>query len=158
MKTRLFGLPVALVAAAVAGAAPTPAATVGSPSAVRTVTAADVQAAFAKGQPLIETDRYKIHASRREKPGQAEIHELDTDIVYVLDGTATLVTGGAAMETRTVAPHEIRGTAIAGGDVRSLVKGDVVVIPHGVPHEFREVRAPFLYYVVKVTDTTGGTR
>lgn len=31
-----------------------------------------------------------------------------------------------------------------------ITKGDVVVIPNGTPHWFKEVKAPFLYYVVKV--------
>ena len=122
--------------------------------------AKQVAAAFAKGAPLLENDRFKIHASRRDAPGMAEVHRRDTDIVYVLDGNATLVTGGTVTNARTTAPDEIRGTAIAGGETRHLVKGDVVVVLSGTPHWFKEVNPPFLYYVVKVTDveaTTGGT-
>ena len=113
-------------------------------------------AAFAKGQPLVETDRYKIHASRREAPGQAEIHDADTDIIYVLDGTATIVTGGRAVAARQTAAREQRGTAIEGGTTQRLAKGDVVIVPNGVPHQFTEVQGPFLYYVVKVTATAAG--
>jgi len=109
-----------------------------------------VAAAFVKGMPLIEVENYKVHASHRDGPGMAEIHERDTDIVYVLDGTATLVTGGEAVETKTVAPEEIRGAAIRGGQERRLVKGDVIIIPNGVPHWFKEVPGPLNYYVVKV--------
>jgi uncharacterized protein GlcG (DUF336 family) len=111
-----------------------------------------VASAFEKGAPLIETATFKVHASRRDAPGQAEVHVLDTDIVYVLEGTATLVTGGNAEEAKTTAPDEIRGASIAGGVSRRLVKGDVVVIPNGVAHWFKDVKGPFLYYVVKVTD------
>lgn len=114
------------------------------------------RAAFAVGKPLTETDAYKVHASRREKPGQAEVHDRDTDIIYVLDGTATLVTGGTAVAAETTAPAERRGSAINGGTTRKLAKGDVIVVPHGTPHQFTEVQPPFLYYVVKVT--TGGSR
>ena len=39
----------------------------------------------AKGMPLLETNNFKIHASRRETPGSAEIHTRDTDIVYMQD-------------------------------------------------------------------------
>jgi quercetin dioxygenase-like cupin family protein len=109
-----------------------------------------VEAAFAKGMPLFETNSFKIHASRRETPGLAEVHTRDTDIVYVLEGAATLVTGGKALGTKTIGPEEIRGDAIEGGQVQHLVKGDVVVIPKGVPHWFKEVSGPLLYYVVKV--------
>jgi glc operon protein GlcG len=109
-----------------------------------------VQAAFAKGMPLVEVGDYKIHASRREGPGMAEIHTRDTDIAYVIHGSATLVTGGTAVGVKEIASEELRGTAIQGGETRQLEVGDVVVIPNGVPHWFKEVKAPFLYYVVKV--------
>jgi mannose-6-phosphate isomerase-like protein (cupin superfamily) len=113
------------------------------------------RAAFAKGQPLVETEHYKVHASRRDAPGMAEVHQTDTDIIYVLDGSATLVTGGAVVGGAEVAPHEVRGRAIEGGTAQQLAKGDVVIVPSGVAHWFRDVQAPLLYYVVK---TTGGAR
>jgi len=112
--------------------------------------AKDVQAAFAIGKPLTETADYKVHASRREAAGQAEVHEKDTDLIHVLSGTATLVTGGKVVEPKATAPGEIRGSSIEGGETRALEPGDVVVVPHGVPHWFREVKGPLTYYVVKV--------
>jgi len=110
-----------------------------------------VAAAFAKGMPLLETSKFKVHASRREAPGVAEIHTRDTDIIHVLEGTATLVTGGVAMEPKTIAQDEIRGKEIKGGESRRISKGDVVVVPNGVPDWFKQVDGPLLYYVVKVT-------
>ena len=110
----------------------------------------DVEAAFAQGRPLIEVGDYKIHASRREGPGMAEIHTRDTDIAYVLQGSATLVTGGTPLGVKSVGPEELRGSGIQGGETRSLNPSDVVVIPNGVPHWFEAIKGPFLYYVVKV--------
>jgi glc operon protein GlcG len=117
-----------------------------------------VAAAFAKGMPLIEESGYKVHASRREAPGMAEIHTKDTDIIYVLGGEAQFVTGGTALDTKTIAPDEIRGRAIEGGETRRIVKGDVLIVPNGTPHWFREVNGPLTYYVVKVTAEDGGTK
>jgi glc operon protein GlcG len=119
-----------------------------------------VAAAFAKGVPLLETPGYKIHASRRVEAGQAEIHTRDTDIIYVLDGTVTFVTGGSVVDPREVAPDEIRGSRIEGGTARALNKGDVMVVPAGVPHWFSQVDETFLYYVVKATapEPMRGTR
>ena len=108
-------------------------------------------AAFAAGKPLLENGQFKIHASRREAAGMAEVHTRDTDIVYVLDGSATLVTGGTVVDGKATAMDEIRGASISGGETRRLVKGDVVVVPNGVPHWFKQVNGPLLYYVVKVT-------
>ena len=109
-----------------------------------------VKAAFAKGVPLLEVGDYKIHASRREGPGMAEVHTRDTDIAYVLEGSATLVTGGTPTGLKPTAAEELRGSGIVGGQTRKLEPGDVVIIPNGIPHWFKEVSVPFLYYVVKV--------
>ena len=112
-----------------------------------------VSAAFSNGAVLLDGAdgrNYMVHASHRDKPGLAEIHTLDTDIVYVLEGTATFVTGGTAVEPKTIEPNEIRGSSIADGQTRKLVKGDVIVVPKGVPHWFKEISSPFNYYVVKV--------
>jgi glc operon protein GlcG len=116
----------------------------------------NVAAAFQKGVPLLEQANYKIHASRREGNGQAEIHTRDTDIVHVLSGTATLITGGSAVNAKGIAPDELRGDSIRDGETRQLVTGDVVVIPNGIPHQFLGVTAPFTYYVVKVRSDEGG--
>jgi glc operon protein GlcG len=113
---------------------------------------------FVKGAVLVGDDEtimhaarnYMVHASHRDKAGVVEIHEFDTDIVYVLKGSATLVTGGTPIGSKTVAPHEVRASTVDGGESRVLVPGDVVVIPNGVPHWFKQVQPPFDYYVVKV--------
>lgn len=111
----------------------------------------EVTASFAKGSPLIEVVDYKIHASRRESmPGLAEIHTRDTDIIYVLEGSATLVTGGKAVDAKETGPEELRGSAIEGGETREITVGDVIVVPNGTPHWFKQVNGPLLYYVVKV--------
>lgn len=118
---------------------------------VTSLATADVTAAFAVGKPLLENEHFKVHASRRESAGMAEVHTRDTDIVYVLQGGATLVTGGTVVGGKTTATDEIRGDSITGGETRRLVKGDVIVVPNGVPHWFKQVDGPLLYYVVKVT-------
>ncbi len=138
---------------AIAGANALASPMMGSVPPVSYFPSADVTAAFAKGAVLLGEDagrNYMVHASRRETPGMAEIHTLDTDIIYVLDGTATFITGGTAVDTKTVAPNEIRGRSIQNGETRRLVKGDVIIVPANTPHWFVETTKPFLYYVVKV--------
>ena len=132
-----------LVAAAVSltplGAAHAQATVQANDAAVTYLPADQVKAAFAKGMPMIEVGDYKIHASRRETPGMAEIHTRDTDIAYILQGSATLVTGGTAVGVKEIGPEELRGTAIEGGETRELKVGDVVVIPNGTPHWFKSL-------------------
>jgi mannose-6-phosphate isomerase-like protein (cupin superfamily) len=119
---------------------------------VRYYSAADVTAAFAKGAVLFDGagGNYMIHASRREKSGMAEVHVKDADLIYVMEGGATFVTGGRVIDGKTTAPDEIRGASIAEGQTRKLAKGDVIIVPKGTPHQFTETTNPFLYYVVKV--------
>jgi mannose-6-phosphate isomerase-like protein (cupin superfamily) len=112
--------------------------------------AEQVRAGFAIGKALLESPAYQIHTSRREKPGEAELHALDTDIFFFLEGEATVVLGGTVVEPRQLSPTETRGTAIEGGEEHLLETGDVLVIPAGTPHWFRDVRGPVLYYTVKV--------
>ncbi|HEV2494449.1 MAG TPA: cupin domain-containing protein [Terriglobia bacterium] len=113
-----------------------------------------VQSAFAKGAPLIagpEGGRnYAILCGRRDRPGEVETHALDTDVFYVVEGSATFVTGGTAIDSKASAPNEMRGARIEGGETRTLSKGDVLVIPKGIPHWFKSVEPGFLYFVVKV--------
>ena len=122
-------------------------------SPVKFIDAKLVADGFAKGSVLEDGsngENYMVHASRREKPGMSEVHELDTDIIYVLDGMATFVTGGRSVDPKLVAANEYRGSMIDGGETRELKKGDVVIVPKGTPHWFKKVDGAFLYYVVKV--------
>ncbi|MGH7630749.1 MAG: heme-binding protein, partial [Gemmatimonadales bacterium] len=127
--------------------------------AVRFFSGQEVASAFARGAVLLDgTGRnYMVHASRREKAGQAEVHELDTDVIYVLSGSATFVTGGTVVDGKTAEPREIRGASIDGGETRVIARGDVVTVPNGTPHWFKEVKGPLTYYVVKVRADDGGT-
>jgi mannose-6-phosphate isomerase-like protein (cupin superfamily) len=111
-----------------------------------------VAAAFAKGGPLITTNTFKVQAGHRVEAGEVELHEHETDIFYVVEGTAKFVTGGSIVEPRTVSPGQVRGKEIRGGEERTLTKGDIIVIPTRVPHWYKEVKGPFDYYVVKVLD------
>jgi hypothetical protein len=117
-----------------------------------------VSAAFAKGAVLFEGPGFMVHASRRDGAGQAEVHVKDTDVIHVLGGTTTFVTGGEVVDGKPIAPEEIRGASIRGGETRRLAEGDVIIVPNGVPHWFKEVPGPFLYYVVKVRDASGAAQ
>jgi len=115
---------------------------------------ARVEDAFSSGAVLFDGRpaglNYEIHASRRTAAGQAEAHDEETDVIYVVDGEATLVTGGSVVEPSRTAPNETRGKEIAGGEERRITRGDVIVIPAGTPHWFKLVPTTLQYYVVKV--------
>lgn len=115
-----------------------------------------VKEAYSKGTALLERPAFRINPSRRDGAGEAEVHLWDADIMYVQEGTATLVTGGTVVDPHTIAPGELRGPRIEGGDTRRIAAGDVVMIPRGVPHWFQKVGTPFTYYVIKSADRSTG--
>jgi glc operon protein GlcG len=94
---------------------------------------------------------WKLDAGRRDEPGEVEFHERTTDVMYVVEGEATVVTGGQMNQVREIAPGELRAASVVGGTAQELKPGDVLAIPAGVPHWFTDVTSPFRYFVVKVS-------
>ena len=109
-----------------------------------------VTAALSKGGPLVSAPDLLVSGSHRDKAGQVEVHEKETDVIYVVEGAATFVTGGTMVGGKTTKPGQLMGSDIRGGQTHHLSKGDVIVIPAGIPHWFKEVPQSVSYYVVKV--------
>jgi len=109
-----------------------------------------VQAALDKGGPLVSAPDLLVQGSHRDKAGQVEVHEKETDVIHVIDGEATFVTGGTMVGGKSTKVGQMMGTDIKGGQTHHLTKGDVIVVPAGTPHWFKEVPKSVSYYVVKV--------
>lgn len=100
---------------------------------------------------LSPSSEYPVIGIRRTRPGKSEVHAAFTDVWYVIEGTATLVTGGAAVEGVETEPGETRGQSIKGGLSRRIQKGEFGVVPAGVPHWISDIEGrEILYIVVKV--------
>jgi mannose-6-phosphate isomerase-like protein (cupin superfamily) len=109
-----------------------------------------VAAALAKGGGLVSASDVLVQGAHRDKPGQVEVHDKEMDVIYMIDGTATFVTGGKIVGAKNSRPGQWLGTDVTGGTPQKLVKGDVIVVPAGTPHWFKEVPTTVSYYVVKV--------
>ena len=72
-----------------------------------------------------------------------------------MEGAATLVTGGKVPDAKETAPNEFRGSKIEGGETHQVAKGDAVVIPNGLPHQFTAVKGELHYFVCKPTAVAG---
>jgi len=107
-------------------------------------------AGCSKAGTFVATPEYLVQCSNRTGPGVVEIHTKETDVIYVIDGSATFVTGGKTQNVKSDNPLQPRGNDIQGGESHHLVKGDVIVVPAGQPHWFKEVPSSVSYYVVKV--------
>jgi glc operon protein GlcG len=113
------------------------------------VDAAKVAAAIAKGGNLVSASDVTVLGSHREAAGQVEVHDKETDVIYVIEGDATFVTGGKMVGGKQSRPNQWLGSDITGGESRSLHKGDVIVVPAGTPHWFKQVPKSVNYFVVK---------
>src|SRR5438105_14156435 len=139
---------IAIVMGLVAMAAAT---VVGQSRAVTHIDSDKVATALAKGGSLVATKDFTVAGSHRMGPGMVEVHDHETDIFYVTDGEATLVTGGTMVGGEQTAPGQHRGADIKGGQTQTLKKGDIVTIPAGTPHWFKALATPTISYLtVKV--------
>ncbi len=109
-----------------------------------------VAESLAKGGNLVTAPDLIVLGSHRGVAGQVEVHEKETDVFYVVDGAANFITGGTMIGGKQTKVGQMLGTDIRGGETHHLAKGDVIVIPAGTPHWFKEVQPSISYYVVKV--------
>ncbi len=110
-----------------------------------------VATAIANGGALASGPDFAASMAKRTGPGQVEVHDKETDTFYILDGEATFVTGGTMVGGRVSRPNQQLGTSIEGGQTHHLSKGDVITVPAGIPHWFKEVTKPAItYYLVKI--------
>jgi mannose-6-phosphate isomerase-like protein (cupin superfamily) len=101
------------------------------------------------GNPLIPGEAYRVQTDRRTANGNIEIHEKETDIFYIMDGSATIVVGGTAVDPKPTRPGQMTAKDIANGQSYNLKKRDVLVIPAGQPHWFKQVNGFINYLTVK---------
>ena len=111
---------------------------------------AQLNAALAKGGSLADRPDFKVSGGHRTSGGQVEVHAKETDILYITDGEATFVSGGTMVGGKVSGPDQMLGTDITGGQTAKIGKGDVFIVPAGVPHWFKEVPKSVSYFVVKV--------
>jgi quercetin dioxygenase-like cupin family protein len=107
-----------------------------------------VTATLAKGGPLAKGGNFTVVTNFRTMGAEPEIHEKTTHIWYVLDGSATYVTGGTLIGGKAPSAGTTKGTNIEGGKTVQLTKGDVIVIPPGTPHWWKEVPKSITLYAV----------
>ncbi len=109
-----------------------------------------VAGVLAKGGPLVAGPDLSVSGAHRMMAGEPEVHEKTTHVWYVIDGTATVVTGGTLVGGKMTKPGLTKGSNIEGGQTQVLSKGDVIVIPAGSPHWWKAVPQSITVYGVNV--------
>jgi uncharacterized protein YjlB len=72
--------------------------------------------------------------------------------VVVMSGSATFETPGtpaAAKATAAKAADDLGGQTIGSGESHRISKGDVIIVPPGVQHSYKNIEEPFRYLVVQ---------
>ncbi len=89
-------------------------------------------------QPVVKATGYTLNLEYRVAgpKAAASVHEKEAEIFFVVEGSGTAVTGGTLRDSSRTNPENLSGSAIDGGETRKLAKGDVLLVPEGVPHWF----------------------
>jgi mannose-6-phosphate isomerase-like protein (cupin superfamily) len=160
MRKTVLGIFVMLIASSVKAQAPMVA---------TDITAAQVQA-FIKDAPrdrnsdrpirVIDAGGYRVGVfgvfRPKDTPPSATVHQTNvTETYYMLEGAGVLVTGGTLRKPAAPRPStlgdwtDVGGDGIDGGMSRRIVKGDVVIIPGGVPHGWASLEGDISYLIVR---------
>ena len=147
MRVLMAGFVVILTAsAAFAQQPPAPAA-----ASQTMVSASDVTALIAKAkaerkdnqallaQSMIQLAPYNVSLEYRAAVANAAVHETEAELFYVIDGSATLVTGGKLTNENRTNAANLSGSGIEGGVSRRVAKGDFIMVPEGTPHWFSAI-------------------
>jgi len=140
-----------------------------APMVATDITAAQVQA-FLKDAPrdrnsdrpirVIDAGGYRVGVfgvfRPKGTPPNATVHQTNVaEVYYVLDGAGMLVTGGALKKPATPRPStlgkwtDVASEGIEGGTSRRVTKGDVIIIPGGVPHGWASTEGDVTYLIVR---------
>ena len=140
-----------------------------APTVATDITAAQVQA-FLKDAPrdrnsdrpirVIDAGGYRVGVfgvfRPKGTPPNATVHQTNVaEVYYVLDGAGMLVTGGTLKKPATPRPStlgnwtDVASDGIEGGTSRRVTKGDVIIIPGGVPHGWASTEGDVTYLIVR---------
>jgi len=84
---------------------------------------------------------YSVNMEHRIMSQAASVHETEAELFYVIDGAGALVTGGKLTEERRTNPENLSGAGIEGGVSKRVAKGDWILVPAGIPHQYPAVEA-----------------
>ena len=90
------------------------------------------------------TDQYGINVVHRDKPAGAIAHAGNTELHYIIEGSATVVTGGKLVRGATAGA----GT-IEGGETRHVSMGDILIVPENSAHWYKEIDGSITYLEVR---------
>jgi mannose-6-phosphate isomerase class I len=114
---------------------------------------ANVQALVAKAKAehktgntvelVVNDEGYPFQLEYRTDTTPPSIHPTHAELIEVIEGSCTLVTGGKMVGLKPAAtPGAMTqgGTSIDGGSKQHIAKGDYILVPANTPHQYTEVK------------------
>jgi len=96
--------------------------------------------------PVATVGPYRVLLEYRTGLTPPTVHHAQLELIHVVQGGATLVTGGKLTGVQPSAPGamNISGTGIEGASPQKLTAGDYVVVPADTAHQFQDVQGEFV--------------
>lgn len=86
-------------------------------------------------EPILSLAPYRALLEYRPALAPAALHEKDAELMYVLEGTGNIVTGGKLVNEKRNNAHNLSGSSIENGHSQAVKKGDYVFVPENTPHQ-----------------------
>jgi mannose-6-phosphate isomerase-like protein (cupin superfamily) len=103
-------------------------------------------------QQILQAAPYNVNLEYRVHgiDTNPNIHDVEAEIVYVVDGAGVLTIGGKLKDERRTNDKNRTGSKLEGGTPRRIAKGDYVLIPENTAHSFTEVEGRLVIMSVHV--------
>ena len=101
-------------------------------------------------KPILRLAPYNANLEYRASVGPAAVHEKEAEMFYVIDGSATLMTGGKLTKEARTNAENLTGSGIEGGTSRAIAKGDFVIVPENTPHWFSSINGTIVLMSIHV--------
>jgi mannose-6-phosphate isomerase-like protein (cupin superfamily) len=86
-------------------------------------------------QPLTGAGGYRASLDYRAETTPASLHDNEAELWVFVEGSGTFTMGGTLVDARRSDPANSSGSAITGGTLIHVGKGDVLIVPAGVAHQ-----------------------
>jgi mannose-6-phosphate isomerase-like protein (cupin superfamily) len=109
-----------------------------------------LEKANAINKRVVDGGKYSINVRTIRETDAPMTHSSSVDIWVMEEGSAVAITGGTLMNpTKKPNVDDVVGTGIEGGKEQMFLPGDILYIPAGVPHGFKDVKG-FRAYLIRV--------
>ena len=87
-------------------------------------------------QNIVGATPYRANLEYRAgAPAPASVHDKENELMYIIQGSATLTLGGTLVNGTRTNPTNQSGSSITGGTPAHIAKGDVIMVPAGTAHQ-----------------------